>query len=99
MIVVALIVAVSLLVLAGVQAWVTVQVWRSPDFTTPQKWMQTILVWALPILGMCIVYAVVKHEPLPQRSEEEPDDDVMGEEAPEEAGSGEVGHAGSSEGD
>ena len=99
MTVVALVVALSLLALVGAQAWVTVKVWQSPDYTRTQKWLQTLLVWALPILGMCVVYAVVKHEPLAPRSEEEPDDDVFDEDARDEAGPGEAGHAGPSEGD
>jgi hypothetical protein len=45
--------------------YVTVLVWRSGQYSTGQKWLQTMLVWALPLLGAMLCHAVIRRTPKP----------------------------------
>ena len=53
------------LVVVGYQAYVTIRVWRSNQFSTAQKWMQTILIWVLPALGAFVAHLVLRAAPQP----------------------------------
>jgi type VI protein secretion system component VasK len=60
-----LIASVSAAVLYAI--YVTVLVWRSEQYSTGQKWIQTLLVWALPFLGAMLCHAVRIWTPKPRR--------------------------------
>ena len=50
----------------GYQIYVTSLVWRSELYSTSQKWMQTILIWVLVLIGAVLSHAVMCWTPKPR---------------------------------
>jgi hypothetical protein len=56
-----MVIATSILVvLALVNAVVTVLLWRSPQYLTGQRLVQLGLIWLIPVVGAAIVYYFIR---------------------------------------
>jgi hypothetical protein len=67
--------ALAILVV-GYQLYVTSLVWRSDQISTSQKWLQTVLIWVLVVVGAVFSHAVLRwnakplhRNPFPQPNE------------------------------
>ncbi len=47
------------------QLWVSVQLFRAPQFECLQKWLQLALIWLIPILGAVVVQSMMWSEGRP----------------------------------
>jgi hypothetical protein len=52
----------GLLALVLLQVWATVRVYRSDLYEREQKWMQTKLIWLVPLIGAMLVLSVMKED-------------------------------------
>jgi hypothetical protein len=53
--------------IVGYQIYVTFLVWRSEQYSTSQKWMQTILIWAVVVVGAVFSHTVMRWNPKPRQ--------------------------------
>lgn len=51
-----------LVVVAALQAFLTVRVWRAQSYDREQKVAQTKLIWLLPVLGAVLVFSLMPDE-------------------------------------
>jgi hypothetical protein len=56
-------VGVFAVLIAGYQIYVTVIVWRSDQHSTSQKWMQSVVIWFLPVVGAIVCHTVMRWNP------------------------------------
>jgi hypothetical protein len=93
------VVALALAALAAIwQGWITRRVLRSELYERPQKVLQVVMIWALPVVGAVIAFAALRHEQdvrAVMPNEEADEDDIDGEN--EEAHAEPAGHATSDE--
>jgi hypothetical protein len=61
-------IAALVILITGYQIYVTVLLWRSDQHSRSQKWMQTILIWLLVLVGAILSHAVMRWVPKPRHS-------------------------------
>lgn len=57
-----IVVLLALALIAAIQVWLTIRVWKSPSYERGQKALQTKLIWLLPIVGAVLVYSLMPEE-------------------------------------
>jgi hypothetical protein len=62
---------VSIAALSIANAWVCVKVLRSPWYSSVQMALQCALVWFLPVVGLIIVWSVLRSQSDMQRTNQE----------------------------
>ena len=74
-----LIFGVAILVVAY-HLWVCVALWRAPEYELRQKWLQTLLVLFIPVLGAVVVHVMLRSEraPPPKRDKDFTREEVGG---------------------
>jgi hypothetical protein len=72
--------ALALPVVVG-QGWITREVVRSDFYERPQKALQIVMIWAMPVVGAVIAFAALRHQrDVPNDgAKEEIDDDGDGD--------------------
>jgi hypothetical protein len=50
------------LVLAVYQLWVSLKLFRAPQYEPRQKWLQLALIWLIPAIGAVVVHSMLRSE-------------------------------------